>query len=1767
MTFISYAQNFEDVMLRRALKDIEIGFYIDVGANDPVNDSVTKAFYDTGWRGINIEPVSEWYNNLQQHRPDDINLQLAVGSRKGQLNFYEIVGTGMSTMDESIAKQHVQKHGFELKNYKIPVVTLTTICEQHPHSDIHFLKIDVEGTEQSVLQGLNLKKIRPWIILVESTLPNKQIENYEEWEHLLTERGYHYTYFDGLNRYYVADEHDELDAAFIVPPNYFDHFKRAREYWLEHHNARLLNERNSARDSLNQIKENADRVETTLQDTEQQRQQLEAQVQTLQAEAGQRDERLREKETKLQEVTATLTDNKQQIDKLHTSLADNIEQRHALETTLQDTKQQRQQMETQVQTLHAEAGQRHKRLREKETKLQEVTVTLTDNKQQIDKLHASLADSIEQQHALETTLQDTEQQRQQLETQMQTLHAEADQLGKQLHDKEKSINWLNNKWDAAKTRLEELTGILATTRAKIDELNHSSHHWWLEADQLRKELLAVYGSKSWRITWPLRKLMQLLTRLFPLLARIVLWFVRLPKRSMRWLLTKAITFTLRRHKLKLKTTNWLLKHPRQYARLKLFAQAHGLTGRIPTSQPAPKQRLQSPSIQGLAVTENKAFMMGAAEALPLPMPSGKRRIYVFVDHTINCPTCTGVQRVTRGLAVSLSRLGESVRYVKWDDVKNQCVLINLSERERLAHWNGPAIEEFELDIYPSTDKITVPVVQHVLGENHWLIVPEVPHITYHEYPLTLDVLQWSRRAGLKSGFIFYDAIPLQREEFREMAPRHAKYMQQLLLADVVWPISQWSADDLVAFLVSNNCANSKTLPEIVVIPLPGESHLCNRIQKPQFEKTFFLSIGSIEQRKNQVKLIKAFQEYRNRHSDSAWELILVGNLHPDVAKEVNRAVRSDTSIKHFGHVSDHELDILYRTCAFTVFPSVIEGFGLPIIESLWYGKPCVCANFGAMAEVADSGGCYMVDTRDQTILGEAITRLIEDDEFRHTLAMQAVSRPITSWENYGAAICAHVENEGQPQTRLGRVYYWIDSTLQFCKNTGIQRVSRQLARCLIDMGIALVPVKWDVSQARFGPVGSEELEFFSKWNGPDASLWQDWVEPDPQRKHDCFLMPDLPLNRSTAERAQLLDYVHKEGLRCVAIFYDAIPWKMRDIYPAHFVQAHREYMTGLAEYDRVMPISTFTQEDLIDFLGASLPRPQGLDARIKATVLPGEFPESPRVTNITPRAEGPITILCVGTVEPRKNHETLLQAFELAALRTNEPLRLVIAGGSHSIEPELADRVRAFVERHSGVTWEEDADDARLRELHLSCDFTIYPSIEEGFGLPILESIWYAKPCICANFGAMQEAAEGGGCLMVDVRSAEAVAGAIQRMAEDSTLRKTMALEAVKRPLKSWQDYAREVLAQLVEASPRPSHITELPLDKLEIEVRAKAMNLAPRPKLSICISTYNRAEWLSTSLKNWSRLCPTPRQNVELLVCDNASTDHTQKVVKPYLERVDFTYHRNTHNVGMLGNLRETAHHACGEYIWIIGDDDLLLPGAIERLIDALQSHPNVPLVYLNYSFTRIEDARTITDFDTFFQEATPIIPPEPDLEGPINAICARNENFFTAIYTLVFRRDHAIKAYSQDTSGRPFSTMLTCIPTTYYVLNYMMDELGVWIGEPQVVVNMNVSWLKYAPIWILERIPAVYEIAEERGVPADQMDQWRRHTLPGVVHYIKVIFEDDQLDNAAYFKLDRLVRRFKHLPEFASFYSELREVYSSAHSKSHPAAIKPVSAVFPEN
>jgi FkbM family methyltransferase len=229
MKFVSYAQNYEDVMLWRALHMLKDGFYIDVGAADPIEDSVTYAFYERGWHGLNVEPEDTYFKRLNLMRPRDVNVRLAAGEHNGTSTLYVVTKgriTGLSTLDEALAQEYAA-NGYGVEERRIEVTSLAEMCERYCPSEIQFLKIDAEGSERAVLAGADFRLYRPWIVLVEATKPMTDKTNHAEWESLLSEAQYRFAWFDGLNRFYLAEErHADLAPFFQTPPNVFDKFRK-----------------------------------------------------------------------------------------------------------------------------------------------------------------------------------------------------------------------------------------------------------------------------------------------------------------------------------------------------------------------------------------------------------------------------------------------------------------------------------------------------------------------------------------------------------------------------------------------------------------------------------------------------------------------------------------------------------------------------------------------------------------------------------------------------------------------------------------------------------------------------------------------------------------------------------------------------------------------------------------------------------------------------------------------------------------------------------------------------------------------------------------------------------------------------------------------------------------------------------------------------------------------------------------------------------------------------------------------------------------------------------------------------------------------------------------------------------------------------------------------------------------------------------------------------------------------------------------------------
>jgi FkbM family methyltransferase len=222
MSFTSYAQNFEDVMLWRALGHVQAGTYVDVGAQHPVIDSVSKAFYERGWRGTHIEPVPEFAELLRLDRPGETVLQVALGATEGTLELNVIADTGLSTAVRAHAQRHHDEQGMPVCRIEVPVLTLKSALQALAGKDVHWLKIDVEGYEEQVLRGWDSGVLRPWVMVVEATVPGSPAVDCAAWDPILAAADYRFVYFDGLNRFYIAAEHAELAAAFSCPPNVFD---------------------------------------------------------------------------------------------------------------------------------------------------------------------------------------------------------------------------------------------------------------------------------------------------------------------------------------------------------------------------------------------------------------------------------------------------------------------------------------------------------------------------------------------------------------------------------------------------------------------------------------------------------------------------------------------------------------------------------------------------------------------------------------------------------------------------------------------------------------------------------------------------------------------------------------------------------------------------------------------------------------------------------------------------------------------------------------------------------------------------------------------------------------------------------------------------------------------------------------------------------------------------------------------------------------------------------------------------------------------------------------------------------------------------------------------------------------------------------------------------------------------------------------------------------------------------------------------------------
>jgi len=253
--FESFAQNGEDVVLARALRSVPVGHYVEVGANHPTLHSISRAFYDRGWRGITIEPVHEFAEMHRAERPRDHLVEAAVTtSPDDTVTLHQFDDTGLSTLVDEISTRHEQG-GRTAKDVAVPARTLDEILGEvgWGQTDIHFMTVDTEGAELEVLRAIDLTVFRPWILVIESTAPETADPTHGPWEQVVLSADYRFCLFDGLSRFYVASERaPELTRHLSYPACVLDDYTTQPYRTLRTEREEAISQLQEAREGLRQ---------------------------------------------------------------------------------------------------------------------------------------------------------------------------------------------------------------------------------------------------------------------------------------------------------------------------------------------------------------------------------------------------------------------------------------------------------------------------------------------------------------------------------------------------------------------------------------------------------------------------------------------------------------------------------------------------------------------------------------------------------------------------------------------------------------------------------------------------------------------------------------------------------------------------------------------------------------------------------------------------------------------------------------------------------------------------------------------------------------------------------------------------------------------------------------------------------------------------------------------------------------------------------------------------------------------------------------------------------------------------------------------------------------------------------------------------------------------------------------------------------------------------------------------------------------------------
>ena len=723
----------------------------------------------------------------------------------------------------------------------------------------------------------------------------------------------------------------------------------------------------------------------------------------------------------------------------------------------------------------------------------------------------------------------------------------------------------------------------------------------------------------------------------------------------------------------------------------------------------------------------------------------------------------------------------------------------LLPQERIVLWDNPfpSAELHQADPWPCR-------VAEVMREDFLASLnPDVIHVASlfegWNDPSAASIGRGSRRA-VPTAVTLYDLIPLaMRDVYLEDGPTRRAYLgklEDLRRADLCLAISEFTRRQAMELLGidAHRVVNISGSVDPVFHRLPDDPHRAGTLAaRHGLWRPFVMYTGGFDHRKNVAGLIRAYARLPGELRASR-QLLIVGKPPGDVHDELRDVAREAglcrDEVCFAGYVSDSDLVALYNACELYVFPSLMEGFGLPALEAMACGAPVIGADASSLPEVIGHPEAMFEAGSDDAMCERMLQGLV-DPAFRSRLldhsrdrfrlfswdttartaldALEALGRPraeaaqdgspedrwtllarqadrlsgIAAWDDLPANArrrLAAARSENLPVPRARQLLVDVSNLSGHDAGTGIQRVVRNVLRELYvadTRGFEVVPVRFDgAGQPRLARA------FATRFAGGEPDNVEDPVLD--ARPGDIFLGLDLSAHL-VPWYYENFDRMRRRGVAMNFVVYDLIPLLRPDCMDPAGVPTLQAWYQAIGRLaDGLCCISRAVASELAEWCDQVRPerhRPLkighfhlGSDLDLAT----GDV-DATAIQQLGALQSGRC-FLMVGTIEPRKGHTQTLDAFELLR-RDGVDASLAILGKPGWLMDQFTTRLKHHPEAGRRLHWFADIDDHGLRALYDGSAALLAASEAEGFGLPIVEAASHGLPVVARDLPVFREVA------------------------------------------------------------------------------------------------------------------------------------------------------------------------------------------------------------------------------------------------------------------------------------------------------------------------------------------------------------------------------------------------------------------------------------------